>query len=77
MKTITHMACSIEGLLRNYKRKKITFITDGDGNPMSDKVARAELARLQALGHKLIPSANCEGFDPFEGGCPGHPIKEE
>jgi len=67
------MGASIEGILRNYTRRKITFLDDDNGNPMSDAEARAELARLQALGHKLVGPANCEDFDPFGGGCPGHP----
>ena len=71
------MSTSIEGLLRNYKRRKINFIDDDNGRTMSDKEARAEIARLQQLGHKLIPSGDCEGFDPFGGGCPGHEIKDE
>jgi len=75
--TKRHMSVNIEGLLRNYQRKKITFMEDDDGNTMSDKQARIEIAKLQALGHKLIPTANCEGFDPFGGGCPGHPLSRE
>jgi len=67
------MSCNIEGLLRNYKGKKITFMTDDNGKQLSDTEARAEIAKLQAKGHKLIPSADCEGFDPLGGGCPGHP----
>ena len=77
MKTKRHVSTSIEGLLRNMKGKKINFIDGPDGRTLSDKEARAEIAKLQALGHKLIPSTNdCEGFDPFGGGCPGHPIEE-
>ena len=71
------MSTNIDGLLRNMKGKKITICSDDNGKPLSDKEARAELARLQALGHKLIPSGDCEGFDPFGGGCPGHIIIEE
>jgi len=74
MKTIRHMSCNIEGLLINYKRKKINFLEDDNGRVLSDKEARQEIAKLQALGHKLI--GNCEGFDPFDGGCPGHPVIE-
>jgi hypothetical protein len=71
-----HMSCNIEGLLRNYKRKKINILED-KGRTLTDKEARIELARLQSLGHKLIPcSDECEGFDPFGGGCPGHEITE-
>ena len=69
-----HMSVSIEGLLRNYKRRKINIFTDDNGNTISDREATKEIAELQAKGHKLIPSGNCEGFDPFGGGCPGHEI---
>lgn len=75
-----HMSANIEGILRNYKGRKITFLDNDKGKRMTDKDARSELAKLQALGHKLIPcSDECEGFDPFGGGCPGHPerLKEE
>ena len=75
--TKRHMSVNIECLLRIYQRKKITFMQDNDGNRMSDKQARIEIAKLQSLGHKLIPTANCEGFDPFGGGCPGHPLSSE
>ena len=75
--TKRHMSVNIECLLRIYQRKKITFMQDNDGNRMSDKQARIEIAKLQSLGHKLIPTANCEGFDPFGGGCPGHPLFSE
>jgi len=77
MVTIHHCCASIEGILRNCKRKKINFLSDDDGKLMSDKEARAELQRLQALGHKLIPSSKCDNFDPFEKGCLGHEIEEE
>ena len=78
MKTIKHhMSTNIEGLLRNMKGKKINFIDDDNGKTMTDAQARKELAALQAKGHKLIPSGDCEGFDPFGGGCPGHPIEDK
>ena len=72
-----HMSTNIEGLLRNMKGRKINFIDDDNGNQMSDAQARKEIAELQAIGHKLIPSGECEGFDPFGGGCPGHPCEAE
>jgi len=71
------MCTNIEGLLRNMKGKKINFITGDDGKTLSDKEARKAIAELQAKGHKLIPSGDCEGFDPFGGGCPGHQIPDE
>jgi len=49
-------------------------MTDDFGNELTDKQARSEIAALQIKGHKLIPSGDCEGFDPFGGGCPGHPV---
>ena len=75
-----HMSVNIEGLLRNSRGRKINILEDDNGRTLTDKQARAEIARLQKLGHKLIPCGDCEGFDPFGGGCPGHPdnvIKEE
>lgn len=72
-----HMSVNLEGMLRNYKGKKINFMEDDDGRILTDKQARAEIARLQALGHKLMPTNNkCEGFDPFKKGCPGHEIED-
>lgn len=77
MKTTYHISTNIEGLLRNMKGKKINFIDDENGNQMSDAQARKEIAELQSLGHKLIPSTECEGFDHFGGGCPGHTREDE
>lgn len=77
MKTIKHMSTNIEGLLRNMKGKKINFLDDDNGRQMTDKEARHAIAELQAKGHKLIPSGDCDGFDPFGGGCPGHPVIED
>lgn len=76
MKVIHHMSTNIEGMLRNMKGRKITFLDDDNGRQMSDKAARVAIAELQAKGHKLIPCGDCEGFDPFGGGCPGHPQKD-
>ncbi len=78
MKTKHHMSVNIEGLLKQYKRKKITFFEDDNGKRLSDSEARAEISRLLSLGHKLIPtSKECEGFDPFGGGCPGHLVEDD
>jgi len=70
-----HVATSIEGLLRNYKRKKINFFTDDNGRPISDFEARKELKQMLADGKKLIKSSGCTKFD-YEKGCLGH-TKEE
>lgn len=78
MKTVKHhMSVNIQGILNNYKIKKINFLEDGNGKVLSDTEARKELAELQDKGYKLIPRDDCEGFDPFGGGCPGHEVKQE
>ena len=70
-----HMCMSVEGCLRNYKRRKINFFTNDDGSQTSDKEARKYLAECQAKGWKVIPFGEaCEGFDYFGKGCPGHLI---
>lgn len=69
-----HLSTNIDGLLRNYKGRKINIFTEENGRTIPDSEVRKELAELKAKGHKLIPSDDCEGFDPFGGGCPGHPI---
>ena len=74
MQTKVHMSCNIEGLLRNFKRKKINFLQDDNGRFLTDSEALYELAEFQKIGYKLIPRDDCEGFDAFGGGCPGHPI---
>ena len=71
------MSVNLAGLLRNYKRKKINIIQDDDGRELSDAEARLHIHNLQMQGHKLMCcSSNCEGFEPFEKGCPGHPVDE-
>jgi len=77
MKTTHHLCTNIEGLLRNFKGRKINFFEDDNGMPISDKEVRKQIAELQAKGHKLIGPEDCEGFDPFGGGCPRHPVIED
>lgn len=72
---ITHMSTSIEGLLRNFARKKITFLQHDDGRFMTDKEARAELKAMLARGERLIKSEGCTKFDPVKG-CLGHTEEE-
>ncbi|QHL87435.1 hypothetical protein GU926_08290 [Nibribacter ruber] len=73
-----HLSTNIEGLLRNFKRKKLTGIVEKNGRALSDSEARKFLAECQAKGWKLLPcSADCEGFDHFGGGCPGHQVENE
>lgn len=44
---------------------------------MSDSEARKFLAEWLAKVWKKIPCGDCEGFDHFENGCPGHPILDD
>lgn len=76
MKKQIHLSSSIDGLLK-HPVGQLKWFTDDNGNPMSDHAVRAELGRLKSLGHKLIGNADCEGFDPFGGGCPSHVIDED
>lgn len=73
------MSINIEGLLKNYKNRKINIFQDEKGKFIPDSEVRKEIAELQAKGHILIPCSpdDCIGFDPFGGGCPGHPIPDE
>jgi hypothetical protein len=71
-----HVCTNIADLLRNMKGRKIDFFEDDEGNQMTDQQVMIELAKAIELGHKLIGSKGCEGFDPFGGGCPGHPIED-
>jgi hypothetical protein len=78
MKVKHHMRANIEGMLRHYKRRKMDgLMNDENGDPMSDFEARKYLKEAKAKGWKVIPCGDCEGFDHFGGGCPGHPVIEE
>lgn len=76
MKTKHHMAVNIEGMLRFHHRKKITVMEDDNGRRLSDYEARKYLQECLAKGYKLMPNSECDGFDPFGKGCPGHVIEE-
>lgn len=74
--SIRHMGVDIQGLLNNYKRKKMTgLMTDDNGREISDAECRKYLAECQSKGWKLLPMCGideCTGFDVFGEGCPGH-----
>lgn len=71
------MSLNIEGCLSNYRGRKINIFQDETGKFISDKEARKYLAECQLKGWKLIPMGDCEGFDHFGGGCPGHVLEDE
>lgn len=73
--TTFHMKQSIAGCLRNNRIGTIDFLEDGKGNPLSDTEARIELNKLLEAGHTVMPVGDdCEGFDVFGKGCPGHEL---
>lgn len=74
MQVIRHMSANINGMLRNYKRKKMDGLLEDNGKPLNDREARAYLQECLAKGWRLIPCGDCEGFD-YQTGCPGHPVK--
>lgn len=71
-----HVSVNIEGLLRNYKNRKMNgLLVDESGKSLSDYEAREFLQQCIDEGMKLIPNHNCKGFDPMGNGCPGHKIE--
>jgi hypothetical protein len=77
-KMIRHLKVSIDGFLANFKRKNMGgLIEKEDGTTMNDRDARIYLAECKAKGWKYLPTADCEGFDHFDKGCPGHIVYDE
>jgi hypothetical protein len=77
MKVTKHLCTNIAGFLRNTKGRKIDGLFDDEnGQSLTGKEIRKNLKEAQTKGHKLIGPSDCEGFDPFGGGCPGHEIIE-
>lgn len=76
MRTRQCVSISIDGLLSHFKRNGLDGVISDDGRMLSDLEARQRLKEYQEKGWKLIPPNDCEGFDPFGGGCPGHSLPE-
>ena len=71
------MGVNIQGLLNHYKNKSLDgLLQDDKGVNLNHQQAVIALHNFQVDGFKLIPNHNCEGFDPFDKGCPGHEIKD-
>lgn len=78
MRMMFHMSMSIAGAIKNFKRRSMKgLLVDENGREMSNTEVRAYLAECQAKGWKKIPCGQCEGFNHFGDGCPGHPIPDE
>lgn len=71
------MSVNIRGMIRN--NPDLTGMVDDDnGNPCSHEDSLAFLNECLAKGWTKLPlSSDCEGFDHFGDGCPGHPISED
>jgi hypothetical protein len=73
-----HLSQSIRGLLHysdRELRQALKWITKDDGSRFaSPGELREALMDELAKGHVVLPTGECEGFDP-KLGCPGHPSK--
>jgi hypothetical protein len=66
------MSINVEGVLNQYKRKKINFCSHEDGTEMSDAEARFIFLKARNEGKRVLPmSEDCYRFC-FEKGCKGH-----
>ena len=71
--TRRHLSANIEGMLRNYKHRKMTkLFQDEDGNFLTDREARSYLMSCK----RVIPLGDCPTFY-YHTGCPDHEITKE
>ncbi len=77
-RTKWHSSYNIAGLLHQATHgiQKLDFFEDDNGNLLTEEEAKSIVLNLQAQGHKLLPIGECDAFDPFGKGCPGHEQKE-
>ena len=77
-KTLVHVCLDIQGYLQNHTKKSeyAKLFRKDNGTLMSADEAKRYLLDQLALGRKVLPFGECDGFD-FETGCPGHPVAEE
>lgn len=72
------VSIDIEGYLKYMETNAIDILYNGKtGQFLNNSEAREVIACWDSLGHKLMGPPNCEGFDPFGGGCPGHVFPEK
>jgi hypothetical protein len=82
MTTTYHLHLEISGALRlsprAFRRTWEGVVKNAEGRTLTCQEFYAHLLSLDAQGHKLMRmDSACDGFDPFEKGCPGHPGKPE
>lgn len=70
--SIHHMSINVEGVLTQFKRKKIRFCSENDGTPMAPEKAKQIFLMAQYEGKRVLPmNADCTRFC-YQKGCPGH-----
>jgi len=70
--TTYHVGLDVASALLNWSRTSHHGLTDGEGRPMANGEAKAELLELLGLGIRYLPvGPKCDAFDPTSG-CPGH-----
>ncbi len=71
---LRHMSTSIDGLLSLSDKDLATwldYIQDDEGKHPTLAELREYLNEEKAKGHRLLPSPECDNFDPVKG-CLGH-----
>lgn len=63
------MCLCIDGALKS--RRKIKYMSDDNGNPVTDKEARNHLKKLKSEGYEVMMMGDCYRFDKVKG-CKGH-----
>ena len=77
-----HMKLDIAGALavplREFRRLWKGCVRDDNGQLMTPEQFYVYLQQQQAKGHKYesFSGSECVVFDPFEMGCPGHPVEQ-
>ena len=69
-----HLCMDVQGFLENHPNNKdyAGIFQHDDGRVMGATEARHHLLNELAVGHRVIPTTNCDNFD-FQKGCLGHP----
>ena len=69
-----HISTSIDGLLAlsdRHLKNMLYSVTDAEGNHPTLAEFKKYLNDEKAKGHRLLPSPECDNFDPVKG-CLGH-----
>lgn len=67
------MSISVDGVLNQYKTRKITFCNEDDGTPMNPEKAKQIFIMARYEGKKYLPMGECYRFCD-QTGCKGHII---